>query len=259
MDPFWLRVAASFIIGGVYISLALWISEKFGPRIGGLTVGLPTTALVGFVFIALTQDLQTAADAAIVGPAVASMGAVFAALFAHLRQRNGIEVSLAIALSIWFALAAPLAIFQVKNEFFLATLTILCLALAFYMVKDIPAQKPVQASLSIAEFAGRATFAGFIIAAAVTAAKVMGAIWGGVLANFPASYSSTLIILSKKHGPEFTSSVVSSMPYGTITVAAFSMSFHFLAIPLGLAASIAVSYAISLAIASVIYATVLSR
>ncbi len=259
MDLFWLKVAASFFVGGTYIAFTMRVSEKFGPKIGGLVIGMPSTVMMGLFFICWTAGTQAASDAALVGVAGNSICAVFAALFAHARKRLGIAQSYLIAIGVWLALSAPLALFHVSSLPLVLALAAALFAAAFYMVNDFPHGKAALSHPSLAESAGRSAFAGGVISSSVLAARFMGPLWGGIMATFPAGFSATFILLSRKHGAEFTSAVARTMPHGCLASAAFALTFHFAAVPLGLIGAVAVSYTVATAVAFVLYKTVLAK
>ena len=70
MDGFVLRVVASFVVAGVWIGAATMISERYGSKVGGLVGNLPSTVVVSFIFITLTQDLSFALVASVAYPCV---------------------------------------------------------------------------------------------------------------------------------------------------------------------------------------------
>ena len=47
-DTFILKLALSFLIGGLWITVASVAAERLGSKIGGVIAGLPSTAVVAF-------------------------------------------------------------------------------------------------------------------------------------------------------------------------------------------------------------------
>ena len=43
-DVFLFKLLLSFVVGGCYIAAMLWVSERFGSKIGGILIGLPLTS-----------------------------------------------------------------------------------------------------------------------------------------------------------------------------------------------------------------------
>jgi hypothetical protein len=252
MDAFYLKLALSFLVGGAYIAFTIWLSERFGSKIGGIAIGLPSTTLVSFIFIAWTANLQAAVDAVPITPLASGACVLFVAAFVHFFYL-GRKSSLAIALAVWAALTFPFAMMGAGNIFLSLAIAAVFFAVSMRYLGRFQHRKLPPNRLSGGEFLFRAAFAGAVVATAVFLAHELGPIWGGLFAVFPAAYSSTLLLLSKKHGLDFTASVARSMPYGSIANVVFEVSFFFLALPLGLWGGIAAAYALSLASALVLY------
>ena len=96
MDLFWIKLILSFFIGGTYIAFTIWIAEKFGSKIGGIILGLPSTTLVSLIFIAWTQDVSAVLTALPTTTAALSVSALFVSAFI-LSYRYGIKIAFSIA------------------------------------------------------------------------------------------------------------------------------------------------------------------
>src|SRR3989338_7591097 len=95
MDLFFVKLILSFIVGGSWLAFTLWISEKFGSKIGGIIIGLPSTTLVSLLFIAWTQDSSAAVAAVVIIPAVTAVSLIFSYAFVALyKEKLGIAKSL---------------------------------------------------------------------------------------------------------------------------------------------------------------------
>ena len=44
-DVFLFKLLLSFVVGGCYIAAMLWVAERFGSKIGGILIGLPSNLL----------------------------------------------------------------------------------------------------------------------------------------------------------------------------------------------------------------------
>jgi hypothetical protein len=102
-------------------------------------------------------------------------------------------------------------------------------------------------------------FAGAVISAAVLLGKVLSPLWGAMFAVFPAAFSSSLYLLSSKHGFGFTASVARTMPHGLIASIFFVIALFLLIPTFGFVVSLVISYTISLVCAVLIYIFVLSK
>ena len=77
MNPFIIKLMLSIIVGGTYAVLMTWISERFGSKIGGLLIGLPSTSLIGYIFIALTQSSSVAVSGSVISPISIAAASLF--------------------------------------------------------------------------------------------------------------------------------------------------------------------------------------
>ena len=252
MDVFWLKVLLSFLVGGSYIAFTIWVSEKFGSKLGGVLIGLPSTSLVSLAFIAWSQGVPAAVATVPVIPAVFGASCSFVAVF-FLLQKRGVGNAFAIALGLWFVLTSSFVFLKLESLALSVGIGILLSAAAINALSSFPHRKLPNTHSPKTEFLFRSAFAGGVVACAVILAKFAGPLWGGVFAAFPAAFSSSVFLLSRKHGAEFAGSVARTMPYGSLSTMAFVLAFYFSAVPLGLIGSLAFSFAVSLAAAAALY------
>ena len=75
MDPFIIKLLASFVVGCVWITAVTVVAERFGGSVGGFIGGMPATVVIALAFIAWTQGARPAAEVAALIPLA------FAAIF----------------------------------------------------------------------------------------------------------------------------------------------------------------------------------
>lgn len=257
MDVFLIKLVLSFVVGGGYIALTLWASEHFGPKLGGVLTGLPSTMLISLLFIAWTQNDAAAVLASSVMPITISTCALFLVAFVHLARR-GITLALVGSLAFWFFITVPFGVWRVAYMPVAIALGLAGIIFSIWMLKDAP-DKRVQTHMTAPLFLFRAATAGLVVAAAVLLGKMLGPVWGGIAGGFPAAFSSTMVLLTRKHGPEFAASVAKIAPYGNIASIVFLAGFYYLVPPLGLWTGTLVAYLGSLLTAAAIYKTVLEK
>ncbi len=242
MDPFVLRVILSFIVGGLYVAFIIWLSEKFGSKIGGIIGGVPTTALISIIFIGLTAGHTAAQRAAlIVTPMVATTLILVYVYTRFLFMRS--EIALLLALLVWFFIALMFVKLKLTNLKINVAIAITGMALTAYGVRNYPKNLKVLTRVLRKTYAVRVVTAGSVIASAVIAARIAGPVWGGIFSSFPASFVSTLYMLNRSQGPEFTKAVARQLPIsngGTLTFAAL---FYLLILHIGLPASVIIGVA----------------
>ncbi len=243
VDLFILQVIAAFIVGGAYIALSILAAEKIGSRAGGILIGLPSTGLVGLFFIGYIQGVPAALEAIPVMPITFAINGLFLVAFALL-AKYGEKKALAGAAVVWTAIASPLAFLKFSDlGLSVVGAAILASAVLLYFRKikrkDVETRKA-----SKKEFIARAVFSGLVVALAVVLSKAFGPVWGGLLVSFPGATTSSLYLLSRKHGTDFATSVSKSMPIGGLGSIVFLVSAFFLMPAYGLAIGILTAYLI---------------
>ena len=230
---FLVKLALSFVIGGSYIAFTIWVSEKFGSRLGGLFIGLPSTILVSLIFIAWTQNTDAAVQSTPVVPAAIAACSLFVVAFIY-ALRFGRLAAILSATTVWFMLSLPLAMFSLNNIFISVALGLAFVGLSIFILRKFPHRKLERFHLSKRELLFRVMFSGSFVAIAVLFGKMLGPLWGGVFASYPAAFSSSLLLLEGKHGTDFASSVAKTMPYGSLTNIVFATAFFFVVPVIGM-------------------------
>ena len=238
------KLALSFIVGGSYIALTLWVSEKFGSRLGGLITALPALVLVSLLFMAWTQGPEAAARAALVAPMTQASCLVFLMVFIKLCRFGRIKAFLG-GVTAWLLLNMLLILYFPHAIGFSLAVAALFFVAAVIFFRAVPHRKLAAVKLTHQEWIFRVLFAGCIVVVAVFLGRVLGPLWGGMAASFPVSFSSSMLILSRKHGPDFTASVAKTMPYGLIGTVFFTVAFHFLVPEIGLGLGTLIAYLVA--------------
>ena len=252
------KLLLSFIVGGSYIAFNIWVSEKFGSRIGGLLIGLPSTLLVSLIFIAWSQNSAAAVSAVPIVPAAIAANSLFLVAFIYLYSR-GRAIALLGGVTVWFVLTFPLVFFSIKNIWISLLFATVFFALAVYRLRKFPHRKLEKFSLTRNELLFRIVFTGSLVALAVLLGKVLGPLWGGMFASFPAAFSSSIFILENKHGIDFASSVARTMPYGSMGNTLFAVIFFFLIPVVGIARGTIIAYTGSLIFGLVVSNSILKE
>ncbi|HEY5442126.1 MAG TPA: DUF3147 family protein [Candidatus Saccharimonadales bacterium] len=248
---FALKVLASFLVGGAYVALVTYISEHINPRAGGVLAGLPSTALIGLIFIALTQNDAASVRAGVDIPAGFGFTTLLVALYVKLRKNHGIVPAMAKAIGGWLVLAV-LIFGLLPRSLLLATIIFLiCFGIAALSLEKVSVASNKRLPIGTQELVTRTLVAGTLIAIAVSLAKVLGAFIGGIIATFPVIVITSLVMLDQKRGKNLMASTAKTMPYGTFGTVGFLVGFHFLVPSLGLPAGTVLSYAASVVCAVV--------
>lgn len=248
---FWIKLALSFIVGSLWVTLATLSAERFGSKIGGLIGGLPSTVVIALLFIGFTQSPQVAAQATTVMPLAQGLNGLFVLTF-MLLIRRGLWSGLFGALVVWFIQSTLLYLLDI-HAFWISLIGWLLLFLFCYRVLEkwmkISSLEKLQVSYPPSQLIWRVLFGGVVIALAVFMGKLGGPLLGGIFGSFPAMFLSTLVITYTSGGPDFSRSVGKSLLIsGLINVPLYEIVVRFLYPAVGLGLGTALGLLFSLGI-----------
>lgn len=236
IDIFLLKLILSFFVGGSYVLVSTIAADKMGSKIGGLISGLPSTVLFGLFFIGWTQSPQASVDATTVMPAVIGLACLFLITYIALVQRN-IYIAIIGAFIVWIASAYGLFVLHVTDFFISVSIFIgLYLVASVFVTRvfSITAVKGNNIVYSPWSLVLRGIMSGGVVALSVLFAKIGGPMLGGMIATFPATFSSTLLITYIAHGAKFSSAIAKSSLSAWISTLVFVIAARYLMVPLGL-------------------------
>jgi len=197
-----LHLFLAFTVGGVWVSSATVIAERYGSALGGLVGGLPAISIVSFLFIGLNQGPQTASQATVVFPLALSFTMSFLLVYAIVSKR-GFRVAFLAAMLVWTSLSAVTVFTNVRNLFLSVGVFLSVANLYFYVLKvkmKLPHIGGAQIIYSLPQAALRAIVGGSIIALAVLLSQLGGPEVGGIASSFPAIFSLTLFFSYRTRG-----------------------------------------------------------
>jgi uncharacterized membrane protein (GlpM family) len=255
-DSLSLHLALAFALGSLWVVLVTVIAERAGSTAGGIVGGLPSTSAFSFLFIGINQSPDAAVQATTIFPLAFSFTCAFL-LFYVFFARKGFGVGLSVSLLIWFAISALIAISNLKN-FAISLVGGVLLSAAIYYVfaerlnlKNFP---PEKIHYTILQLLGRGVFAGCLVVVAVIASQIGGSVLGGIFSAFPAVFTSTLYIVNKSRGTDFSRSMTKPLAMSSIlTVIPYSIAVRYLYSSLGIWIGTVISYAIAVPLGFVAY------
>ncbi len=224
-----MRLVLAFVVGAVWVSVVTVVADRKGSSYAILG-GLPSTAAFSLLFIAVNQSPQVAVDATVAFPLAFSVTNAFLLFYAYFSQR-GFRVGLSVSLLVWFCASIIIVVSGVTSyAFSLAVGSVVSVMTLYVFARKVKISKAGGTQVySMGAIAGRGMGAGVLVAVAVLLSQVGGPILGGVAAAFPAVYASTMIILYRRRGVEFSRSAVKAMAIsGILTVIPYSVAVHFL-------------------------------
>jgi uncharacterized membrane protein (GlpM family) len=248
-DLFWLYLGLAFIVGSVWVTLTTIAAERFGSKIGGFIGGLPSTAVVSFFFIGLSQSPTAASQSTSVFPLAYGFTGLFLVLYATLAA-NGFTVALLGSLLVWFILSGLAVILDLQN-FSLSLIAYgFILLVSFYVFErklKLVSSTRAQIHYSMRQILWRAAFGGFMVAFAVLVAKFAGPLVGGIFSAFPAVFISTLTISYQSRGIEFSRAITKPlMLTGMVTIVIYSIGVRYFYPSSGLVAGTFMAYALAM-------------
>lgn len=241
--PLLLKLALSFVVGGLWITAGVSLAERRGSRAGGLVLGFPSTVLVAMVFIGWTQSTESAVRATSVIPAVHGINALYVLVTVSLMGRRPWR-GLSIGLAVW-ALGAALIIASGFDDFVTGIFVYaLLLSLSYWRIGRFIPKDPESIRGRAAGpllMAARGVFGGAVVVLAILMARFGGPLVGGVFAIFPAVFTGALLTTALSHGPLFSAAVMRSTLAGGASCIVFAAAARVSFIPLGLVVGTLVS------------------
>ena len=241
------KIFLSFVTGGIFTTITLYGAERYGPRIGGIIAGLPSTTAVGLFFIGFVQSPADASIATTVMPASVAGSLIFVVAYVSLCAKTGYKIALLVASIIWLAISLPLAYYRF-DDIYAATLifAVVWIAAFLYMKKiDTKVEMPKKVRYTALQVLTRAAFAGSVIAVAVLISSLLGPLWGGALAAFPAMFLTTFVILCRQYGYAYSTAFARNTPLGLLGVIPYIWGVHYFYPEYGIVFGTILSYAVS--------------
>ena len=226
---FLIQLMLTFLIGSCWIYFTVLAGLRLGSKTGGFIGGLPSTALLSYLFIGFTQSHETAASSSTVFPLAMALTSLFLVVFASI-SRKGFLPALLGGIVTWFLISAFIVFFRWEN--FLINLLIYAMVslFSFLMLEKYLKIKSVSNGKTKdpeKHLAIRSVFGGIIVILAVLVAKKGGPVLGGLFSAFPAMFISTLTISYKAHGIEFSRAMTKPLLVtGMITIAVYAIALR---------------------------------
>lgn len=252
---FGIQLIVSFVIGGGVITLLSLVAEKANRRIAGIILAFPTTIALSFFFLGWTLTAETVAH--IVPATLIPLGlcVLFVPMYAYVAEYSArvikskvwqIVVSFMVSIGAWFALGAPLIIFEINNLAVGVGGYGLLIFIAHRLLQRKNYDKPVTLTYTLGQKIGRATFVGFIILLVVLLGKVLNPFWGGMFAMFPAVFSSLLMILHWYYGPKSLFPIIQKVALGSLSLFSYAITAMVVFPIYGFVIGTLISYVVSL-------------
>jgi hypothetical protein len=213
LDPFYMKLATSFFVGGLWISGVTYLAERLGTRLGGLLAGLPSTVVLAMLFIGWTQGPEMVYQTTTAFPIAFGVLGPFL-LMAAGALRFGIGVAFGSAFLVWAVLQWLVIRFTPSSygvaAIFWAGMFLLTLAAMIWVLKLRP-RDGRRLEYSARQMLLRAVFSGGVIVCSVVASKLGGPVWGSIFSSFPAVFTTSMVITYYSLGDDFARSMTLSL------------------------------------------------
>jgi hypothetical protein len=239
---FILTLALRMAVTAAFVVSASIITERSGPVIGALVATLPISAGPSYVFLALDHDAAFIAEGALASLPINAATIFLGLTYVVLAQRHSALVSFAGAAIVWIILAAltrmvhwTLAGGLLANAVTFA----ICLPL---MQRFRHAKMPLIRRRWY-DIPLRASLVATLVATVVTLSGWVGPGISGIIALFPAVFSSMMLILHPRIGGPATAAVIANGGWGMMGFGIAIAVLHVTALRFGSAIALSLALA----------------
>lgn len=243
---FLLALALRMAVAAAFVIAVSVITERSGPVIGALVATLPVSAGPSYLFLAIDHGDAFIAQSALASLPMNAATILMCLVFVHLAQRHGMLASLAAGLSVWVVFAALVR----AHEWTLiggVLANALALSVVLPLVQRFRAAKMPLITRRWYDIPLRAALVATLVAIVVTLSNIVGPHVSGVIALFPAVFTSLILILMPRIGGPATAAVLANSQWGLIGFGMSIVVLHLTAQPLGRAAALGLALATGVA------------
>ena len=234
----WLPWITKLVLAAAIVVAASVIAERVGALTGALIATLPVTIWPAYVFLALDHDAGYLAQAALSGFAINAVSSLFLFLYATLAQRRGTFVSLAAAATCWVALA--LSVRSIGWTFTAAAgLNLVVYPVCLWLSAGIRAATMPRLKHAWYDLPLRTILVFALMAAILKASLWAGPVLTALLAVFPISSTSLILILQPRIGGRAAAAVLANSLWSFCGIGFMLAAIHLAALPLGMPVALA--------------------
>jgi|SRR5689334_13177079 len=240
---FILSLALRMVVAAAFVVSASMITERSGPAIGALIATLPISGGPSYVFLAMDHGDAFIAQSALASVPMNAASVLLAMTYILLVQRFGLTVSLAGGLASWLTVATLVSAFQWSLAGGIL-LNVLIFAICLPLAQRFRMAKMPLVTSRWYDIPLRAALVATLVAVVVTMSGIVGPRISGVIALFPAAYTSLILILTPRIGGPATAALLANGQWGLIGFGLGVLTIHLGALPLGRAATLSLALAV---------------
>ncbi len=252
---FWLELVLKMALTAAIVVGASVAVERSGPFIGALIATLPTAAGAAYLILALEHPPAFIAASAIGSAATNAVVAIFAFTYAWLAQRQGVVLSISLAILVWICAAAALRLIDWTPE---RALALNAVVFGFTIPASAPFRRYAFTRKDITrtryDLPLRAAAAALVVAIVTTASHRIGSFASGTFAVFPIVMGTFVVILHAHAGGKAASAVFAHAEPALLGLGLAFLGVHYLAEPIGVWWAYAAGLAITVAWSGALWA-----
>ena len=212
LDTLWFPLLVRVLVTAFTVVGAAVLAEKAGPFWGALVVGLPVSAGPAYAMLAIEYDagfLATSALSSMVGNTAA---VVFIVVLAFAAPRLRMLPTLAIATSVWFALALTLRSVAWTLPLTVG-LNVVVYSLALILTRGIKPGPPTGRTIQPRwyDLPARGLLVGVFVTGVVGVSHIIGPTATGIAAVYPIAITSLLLLLFPRIGGQTTAATMAGV------------------------------------------------
>jgi hypothetical protein len=239
---FILTLALRMAITAAFVVSASVITERAGPVIGALVATLPISAGPSYVFLALDHDAAFIAEGALASLPINAATIFLGLTYVVLAQRYNAFVSWGGGAVVWIVLAALSRTIHWSLVSGIAV-NIVAFAICIPLLRQFRHVKMPLITRRWYDIPLRAALVATLVATVVTLSGWVGPAISGVIALFPAVFSSMMLILHPRLGGPATAAVIANSGWGLLGFGAGIAVLHVAVLAFGSAIGLSLALA----------------
>ncbi|NND48625.1 MAG: hypothetical protein HKN60_00065 [Rhizobiales bacterium] len=240
---FSISLLAKLLLTASIVVTASVVAERAGPLVGALVATLPVTVWPAYVFLSLDHDTAYVTEAARSGLAVNAVTGIFLLTYAALARRRSLFVSIIIAFSCWIALA--LAVRSIEWSLLSAfLLNLIVYPVCIWLGRDWARAGVPHLPRAWFDLPMRTLLVCALMALVLLASDRAGPDVTGVIAVYPISSTSLMLILHPRVGGKPSAAVIANSLWGLAGIGIGLAALSLMMVPLGAVPALAAALAI---------------
>ena len=240
---FILSLALRMAVAAAFVITASIVTERSGPAIGALVATLPVSAGPSYIFLAIDHDADFIAQSALASLPMNAATILMCLVFVPLVQHRGMLMSLSAGIAVWFVFAVSASAFDWTLAAGIA-FNIVALGICLPLVQRFRFAKMPLLTRRWYDIPLRAALVATLVAIVVTMSNIVGPRVSGVIALFPAVFTSLILILTPRIGGKATAAVLANGQWGLIGFGVAIVALHLTALPLGRVTALSLALAV---------------